>query len=111
MLNKEQSKMKRLLYILTFCLAVGAAQAIPTNDNTFMQQRTEATTVSSAIGGAGYITLTAGTTDATFNIYTITGQLFKVVRVSAEQRTTVDVPKGFYIVKCGNQWSRKVVVK
>ena len=29
----------------------------------------------------------------------------------ADAHTSVDVPKGFYVVRYNNQWSRKVVVK
>lgn len=103
--------MKRLLYILTFVLAVGGMQAIPVPDNYLPQRIETAATGPAAQGGEGRIVFTAGNTDATFNVYSITGQLVKVVRVGAEQRTSVDFPKGFYIVKCSNQWSRKVVVR
>jgi hypothetical protein len=89
---------------------MGGMQAIPVPDN-FLPQRVETTTGPVAQGAEGRIVLIAGNSDATFNVYSITGQLVKVVRVSAEMRTAVDFPKGFYIVKCGNQWSRKVVVR
>lgn len=103
--------MKRMLYIALCLLALGGAQAIPAPDN-FLPQRIEtANTGPVAQGAEGRIVFTAGSSDATFNVYSITGQLIKVVRVSAEQRASVDFPKGFYIVKCGNQWSRKVVVR
>lgn len=104
--------MKRLLYIVICLLAIGAASAVPAPDN-FLPQRIEnnASTGPVAQGAEGRIIFTAGNTDATFNVYSITGQLIKVVRVSADQRTSVDFPKGFYIVKCNNQWSRKVVVR
>lgn len=102
--------MRRLLYILVGLLAMGGMQAIPVPDN-FLPQRVETTTGPVAQGAEGRIVFIAGNSDATFNVYSITGQLVKVVRVSAEMRTTVDFPKGFYIVKCGNQWSRKVVVR
>ena len=86
-------------------------QAIPVPDN-FLPQRIETATAGPAAQGTeGRIVFIAGSTDATFNVYSITGQLVKVVRVSADQRTSVDFPKGFYIVKCSNQWSRKVVVR
>ena len=86
-------------------------QAIPSPDN-FLPQRVETqTTGPTAQGAEGRIVFTAGNSDATFNVYSITGQLVKVVRVGADQRATVDFPKGFYIVRCGNQWSRKVVVR
>lgn len=102
--------MRRLLYILVALMAVGGLQAVPVSDN-FLPQRVETATGPAAQGAEGRIVFIAGSSDATFNVYSITGQLVKVVRVSAEQRTSVDFPKGFYIVKCSNQWSRKVVVR
>ena len=103
--------MKRVLYIVICLLAIGSLQAIPVSDN-FLPQRVEtAVTGPVAQGAEGRIVFTAGSSDAVFNVYSITGQLVKVVKVSAEQRTSVDFPKGFYIVRCGNQWSRKVVVR
>lgn len=104
--------MKRLLYIVAaMMLAVAAVQAVPVPDN-FLPQRVETPAAGpTAQGGEGRIIFTAGNSDATFNIYSITGQLVKVVRVGAEQRVSVEIRKGFYIVKCSNQWSRKVVVR
>ncbi len=103
--------MKRLLYIVTCLVAMGAMHAVPVPDN-FLPQRIESTATGPVAQGAeGRIVFIAGNSDATFNVYSITGQLIKIVRVSAEQRATVDFPKGFYIVRCGNQWSRKVVVR
>ena len=103
--------MKRALYIVVCLLAVGLAQAVPVPDN-FLPQRIENTATGPAAQGAeGRIVFIAGNSDATFSVYSITGQLVKVVRVSADQRASVDFPKGFYIVKCGSQWSRKVVVR
>ncbi len=103
--------MKRAIYIVVCLLAIGGLQAIPVPDN-FLPQRVETVATGPAAQGAeGRIVFTAGNSDAVFNVYSITGQLIKVVRVSAEQRTSVDFPKGFYIVRCGNQWSRKVVVR
>ena len=86
-------------------------QSMPVPDN-FLPQRIEATVTGPVAQGAeGRIVFTAGSSDVAFNVYSITEQLVKVVRVSADQRVSVDFPKGFYIVKCGNQWSRKVVVR
>ena len=103
--------MKRVFYILVCLLAIGGSQALPVPDNYLPQRIETASTSPAAQGAEGRIVFTAGSSDAVFNIYSITGQLIKVVRVSAEQRTSVDFPKGFYIVRCGNQWSRKVVVR
>ncbi len=104
--------MKRLLYIVVVgLLAMGAAQAVPVPDN-FLPQRIESAATGPTVQGAeGRIVFTAGNNDAVFNVYSITGQLVKVVKVGADLRTSVDFPKGFYIVRCGNQWSRKVVVR
>lgn len=103
--------MKRALYIAVCLLAMGGMNAIPMPDS-YLPQRVETTaTGPTAQGAEGRIVFTAGSSDATFNVYSITGQLVKVVRVAADQRVTVDFPKGFYIVKCSNQWSRKVVVR
>ena len=103
--------MKRALYIAVCLLAMGGMNAIPMPDNYTPQRLENVATGPAAQGAAGRIVFTAGNSDATFNVYSITGQLVKVVRVAADQRVTVDFPKGFYIVKCSNQWSRKVVVR
>lgn len=102
--------MKRLLYILTLCvaLAVGAVSAPITATPRIEQVSSDETTV---MGGKGTIAMVAGESDVTFNIFSITGQLIKSVRVNAGTKVTIDVPKGFYIVKCVGKWSRKVVVK
>ena len=102
--------MRRLLYIFALCvaLAVGAVSVNAYAEPRVEQVSSEETTV---YGGKGTIAMVAGESDATFNIYSITGQLIKTVRVSAGTKVTVDVPKGFYIVKCAGRWSRKVVVK
>ena len=103
--------MKRVLYIVICLLAIGGSYALPVPDSYLPQRVETAATGPVAQGGEGRIVFTAGSNDAVFNVYSITGQLVKVVKVSAEQRTSVDFPKGFYIVRCGNQWSRKVVVR
>ena len=105
--TERRRKMKRILYILVCLLAVGMTQAVPVPDS-FLPQRTETATGPIAQGSEGRIVFTAG---STFNVYSSSGQLVKVVRVSADQRGSVEFPNGFYIVRCGNQWSRKVVVR
>lgn len=102
--------MRRLLYILTLsiALAVGAVSV-----TMIASPRVEqvAGDEASVLGGKGTIAMVAGDSDATFNIFSITGQLIKSVRVNAGTKVTIEVPKGFYIVKCSGKWSRKVVVK
>ena len=78
--------MKRVFYIVVCLLAVELVQAIPVPDN-FLPQRIETVaTGPTAQGAEGRIVFMAGSSDATFNVYSITGQLVKVVRVSADQR-------------------------
>ncbi len=43
-----------------------------------------------------------------FNIYSITGQMVKSIDVA--ESVTVDLPQGYYIVKC-KDWSKKIVVR
>ena len=105
-----QVEMKRMLYILTLsiALAVGATSATIAAPSRVEQVSSDETTV---LGGKGTISMIAGDNDATFSIFSITGQLIKTVRVNAGTKMTIDLPKGFYIVKCAGKWSRKVVVK
>ena len=105
-----QVEMKRLLYIFAICvaLAVGtesvAVFAVPRIEQVSSEEAT-------VVGGKGTIAMVAGDSNETFSIFSITGQLIKSVHVSAGTRVTIDMPKGFYIVKCAGRWSRKVVVK
>jgi len=101
--------MKRLLYILLTSMALGCGTMSAANDGTAPQQRIEA--VANATGGSGRINFVAGNSDAVFHIYSITGQLLKTVRLSADGHASLDMPKGFYVVRCNGQWSRKVIVK
>ncbi len=103
--------MKKILSILFVCVAIGIAgqawaapEPIPAIENV-------APDVPSAKGGFGRIYFVAGGEDALFSIYSITGQLLKNVKVPAENHFTMDMPKGFYVVRCNGLWSRKVVVR
>lgn len=101
--------MKRLLAILLVCatlglpIAVAAPVALPAVENVGSG--------ASVKGGDGRIYFTAGGETAVFHVYSITGQLLRTVRVSADGRASVDMPKGFYVVRYNSSWSRKVVVK
>lgn len=103
--------MKKKLLILSLCLLPLASlmQQVCASDVRVMeQQRVNEPTVE---GGVGRLTLIAGSAAADFTIYTITGQVLRVVRVMAGERTTIEVPKGFYIVKSAGRRSLKVVVR
>lgn len=94
---------------MSMTLGLGSMSAAGVGDAATVQQRIE--TVANASGGNGRITFAAGNSDAVFHIYSITGQLLKTVRLSADGHVSIDMPKGFYVVRCNGQWSRKVIVK
>ena len=103
--------MKRMLHISLVCVALALAAGV-TTPRAWADQRIETVAPShTAVGEQGRIHFAAGSVEAVFSVYSITGQLMKVVRVPAGTHATLDLPRGFYIVKCNNQWSRKVVVR
>lgn len=58
----------------------------------------------------GFVELTAPDGDVVkFEIFSITGQLVKSVTVKSST-VKVDLPKGFYIIKCEN-WTKRVMIK
>lgn len=63
-----------------------------------------------ATGSTGFISLVSYSSDTNFTIYSITGQVVKSLKVASGTSINVELPAGFYIVKC-HAWSRKVVVK
>ena len=104
--------MKRTLLILLACAALGMPCVHAVGDTTDGRAHTElATAEASAQGGVGHMMLIAGESDIVFGVYSITGQLLRTVKVAAGSRVTIEMPKGFYIVRCGNRGSRKVVVR
>lgn len=102
--------MKRMLHISLLCMALAMAGGHTIGAHA--DQRIEvAQATATATGEQGRINFTAGTTDAVFQVYSITGQLMRTIRVPAGAQASLELPRGFYIVKCSNQWSRKVVVR
>ncbi len=64
----------------------------------------------SVSASVGHITLTVNDDEVVnFYIYSITGQIIKTITIS-QGSTTVELPRGYYIVKC-NYWSKTVIVK
>ena len=98
-------------FIITMTLLVGLAfgsVAVSAQSNVGEQISAinQTPTVKSVSGG-----LELNTPDDTtchFYIFSITGQMVKSLEVNG--CTTIDLPRGCYIVKCAN-WSKKMVVK
>ena len=103
--------MKKLLYISLCCatLAVASAFATPWPGSSQRIENVQSS-AASVRGGDGRIHLTAGSEEAFFQIYSITGQMVKQLKRNADTHVSIEMPKGFYIVRYNNQWSRKVVV-
>lgn len=106
------SLMKKLIILsaLVFMgvLFVGATNNTPNSaDEIISSSLVEQPSISTA---SGCIILTAPT-DKTikFYIYSITGQIIKTISVSSGE-TIVELPKGYYIVKCEN-WSKQAIVR
>lgn len=103
--------MRKLVVILMFSLSCSLAlnmSAAAVGEET----KSIETVVSgvSVYSGNGLIVLNNNSEEAvTFNIYSITGQIIKSVTIQ-NGNSNIDLPKGFYIVKC-NQWSKRVIVK
>ena len=58
------------------------------------------------------VTITNNTGDTcTFSIYWVTGQAVKTIRLGAGNHASFELPKGFYVIKCNNDWSRKIIVR
>ena len=58
------------------------------------------------------VTITNNTSDTcTFSIYCVTGQAVKTIRLGAGNHASFELPKGFYVIKCNNDWSRKIIVR
>lgn len=70
-----------------------------------VSDRTPAVTVDK-----GYLELTAPESETVkFEIFSITGQLIKSVTVKSST-VKVDLPKGFYIIKC-DSWTKRVMLR
>lgn len=103
--------MKKILTILLIFAAFGSANLCAEPDGTVGQRIENAAATPTVKGGVGRIYLSAGNVEATFSIYSITGQLLKVVKLTEDSHLSVELPKGFYVVRCSGFCSLKVVVK
>lgn len=101
--------MKRILTILALVCCLGATmpEVYAGVSRPAMEQ------TSSVRTGSGRLELSvasAAEAPVRFYVYSITGQMLKSVDVAPGQSVCVDVPQGYYIVKCAD-WSKQVVVR
>lgn len=100
--------MKRLLLYIMLSFAIGTT-AIASHDIESIDR--DITLTTSVKASQGHIILSSSESKTiTFHIYSIIGQLVKSVTVAPESETIVEMPRGYYIVKC-EKWTKQVIVK
>ena len=108
--------MKRFIAISILAL-VGAFLAFSNEPESreLMQQKTsiEAAVDSDCISVSNQtVTITNNSSSpCVYSIYCVTGPALKTIRLGAGAHASFDLPKGFYVVKCNNEWSRKIIVR
>lgn len=96
--------------LLSFVASVFQAEAAIATDSKRPDVDVENATQPGAKSTGSTIELNCGErTNVKFEIYSITGQLIKTITV-AQGSVKIELPKGFYIVKCEN-WTRRMMLK
>lgn len=96
------------LAIATFlAFTMPGAMAAQNADDEITSSMTASTPAMKAVSQGIELTVSDGEVHH-FYIYSITGQMVKSVDVTGS--VTVDLPQGYYIVKC-KDWSKKIVVR
>lgn len=102
-------KKKIMTLAIAACLAfwMPAMLSAQSADDDLVTSVTTSAPMMKAVSQGIELTVTDGETHH-FYIYSITGQMVKSVDVA--ESVTVDLPQGYYIVKC-KDWSKKIVVR
>lgn len=106
--HKNMKRLRNISVALFICLMGFSSSAV----YAFPSQATSSTigNQASVRASSGAITLTANSEEPIcFQIFSITGQAIKNITIS-QGSTTIELPRGYYIVKC-NHWSKTVIVK
>lgn len=104
--------MKRLrnisiaLFIGLMGIGSSAVYAFPAHDGISVNVASQPTI--KALNGSIVITV-PGDNPIHFQIFSITGQAIKSITLG-QGSTTIELPKGYYIVKCSH-WSKTIIVK
>ena len=100
-----------ILSILTLFIAVApiAAFAAPSRQSDIATENI-AETAELNVGRGSVELIAAPQRSAHFVIFSITGQAVKSANVDAGERVSIDLPAGYYIVKCAD-WSRRILIK
>lgn len=104
--------MKKLLQIIALVIAtVIATPAISADNDSGIETPACLETASlNVVSGGVELTASTDRPSTYFTIYSITGQKVKSVNVSQGTSVHIDLPDGYYIVKC-NDWSRRILIK
>lgn len=100
-----------ILSILTLIVSVApvAAFAAPSRQSDIAAEKI-AETAELNVGRGSVELIAASQRSAHFVIFSITGQAVKSANVDAGERVSIDLPAGYYIVKCAD-WSRRILIK
>lgn len=102
--------MKKILFVILFIAAAFAPVEAASQANSHRHLpaigQTDAPKV--AVSNGSIVITAPAEANYVFDIYSITGQLVKRVKLT-DGTATVELPQGCYIVKC-ERWSKKVVV-
>ncbi len=102
--------MRRLFIFMVFVVMVGAVIQANGVERRNGQETSLVAVQTSVKASNGQIVLTSvEEKPVTFLIYSIIGQLVKSVTVQSGE-TVVELPRGYYIVKC-EKWTKQVIVK
>lgn len=99
--------MKKMIRILLLSLLLSAPSIVSAEPASQQWSVSQNDTPKVSVS-QGNLTITAPESDMIFEIYSITGQLVKRVRLT-NGTATVELHRGCYIVRC-ERWSKKVVV-
>lgn len=95
-----------VLFISVIALLPSMGVAMPINNDINKIENVQP----SITVNTGTISLTVSTEEPVlFQIYSITGQIIKTITLG-QGTTSIDLPRGYYIVKCPF-WSKTVIVK
>lgn len=106
-MKRIQGYIKALVIALALCGSASVAMANPAEGG-YIQNVTTTQPQVRVLGGQIEITI-QGNEEQTVTIYALTGQVVKTIVVNPGI-TTVELPKGYYIVTC-DRVSYRVVVK
>lgn len=109
-----KGRMKRLFQLMTIFLLSGFPMAadlsVGNPDQTVESYSPGHALPQVRVGQKSLELVVPGVRPVRFEIFSITGQSVKSIRVNAGSSVRIELPEGFYIVKC-DSWTKRVMIK